>query len=128
MSTRPSSSETIPVPAVAAVDDAAECDAEAGPPSEVRAIELVAGKALVQATLVIVTSICGAEAAQAWITVTRPSGVVAFEGPLEDDGRATLAIGIAPGGSRVSIRLETLRWHRQAEVGLRPGMNAYAFS
>ncbi len=106
---------------------AAPADCEGGdapPPSQVR--ELGAPQTT---ELVIQTRLTGAEAENAWVTVTRSGGLVDFEGPLCADGRATVTLSVAPGAARVSVRLETLRWHRQAEVDLQPGTgNVYAFS
>jgi hypothetical protein len=78
--------------------------------------------------LVIVTALRGVEAESGWITITRGGGVVAFEGPLDAEGRTAIAVTIARSGARVCVRLETLRGHRQAEIGLHPGTNVYAFS
>jgi hypothetical protein len=121
MSTRKSSSGTLTAPTDPSPEDS-------GPSSEVRPFGKAAEAALATATLVVVTSLRGSAAEAAWVTVTRTDGVVSFEGPLEADGCVAIALSIAPGSSRVCIRLETLRWHRQAEIGLRPGSNAYAFS
>jgi hypothetical protein len=70
----------------------------------------------------------GAEAESAWITVTDVTGRAHYEGPLLPDGRVTVAIEAPSSIDRVCVRLETVRWHRQAEVILREDSNAYSFS
>ncbi len=78
--------------------------------------------------LLISTWLRGAEAESAWITVTDAAGGVHFEGPLLPDGRVTVAIDGAAAVQSVCVRLETLRWHRQAEVTLDEPSNVYAFT
>jgi hypothetical protein len=121
MSTRKSSSGTLTAP----TDPSSE---DSGPSSEVRPLVSAGEAELATARLVVATPLRGSAAEAAWVTITRTDGVVSFEGPLEADGCVAIALAIAPGSSRVCIRLETLRWHRQSEIGLRPGPNVYAFN
>jgi hypothetical protein len=97
---------------------------DAAPSSEVRPIE----GAGVTATLLVCTALAGAEAESAWLTITRAGGVVCFEGPLSADGNVEVTLEVALGAARVCIRLETSRWHRQAEIVVERGPNVYAFS
>jgi hypothetical protein len=78
--------------------------------------------------LTIATWLRGADAEGAWVTVTGAEGTIYFEGPLLPDGRVTVAIDSAPSVRCVCVRLETLRWHRQAEVTIESASNAYAFT
>jgi hypothetical protein len=98
-----------------------------GPPSDVWPVE-AREQGDAATSLVVATPLSGAAAAAAWITITRAGGIICFEGPLGDDGRIAIPLGVVAPGSRVCVRLETLRWHRQAEVALAPGENVYAFS
>jgi hypothetical protein len=77
--------------------------------------------------LLVSASLRGAEAESAWVTVTDSTGRSHYEGPLLPDGRVTVAIEAPPSVDRVCVRLETVRWHRQAEVVLRETSNAYSF-
>jgi hypothetical protein len=101
---------------------------DAAPASEVRPLD-GAGKPRGEvATLTVVTALAGPEAEAAWVTITRAGGIVCFEGPLSTDGRVQLVLDPGPGAARIGVRLETLRWHRQAEIVVEPGPNVYAFS
>ena len=60
-------------------------------------------------------------------TVTDATGYAHFEGPLLPDGRVTVAIDAPVSITSVCVRLETVRWHRQAEVEVCASSNAYAF-
>jgi hypothetical protein len=70
----------------------------------------------------------GSAAESAWVTVTDGTGRAHFEGPLLPDGRLTVAIDAPASIDRVCVRLETVRWHRQAEVAIDADSNAYAFT
>jgi hypothetical protein len=101
-------------------------DPDEGPPSDVWPVD--ARERGDEASLVVVTPLSGADAAAACVTITRAGGIVCFEGPLGDDGRVAIPLGVVAPGSHVCVRLETIRWHRQAEVALTPGANLYAFT
>jgi hypothetical protein len=122
-------SRTISTPALEAplrasgAGGAADGPDEAGPPSEIRPIE-GAGRT---ATLLVTTALAGVEAESAWVTITRAGGIVCFEGPLLDDGTVQMVLEVALGAARVCVRLETSRWHRQAEILVERGPNVYAF-
>jgi hypothetical protein len=96
---------------------------DTSPSSEVRPLPSTASTRF----LLVSASLRGAEAESAWVTVTDATGRSHYEGPLLPDGRVTVAIE-APSVDRVCVRLETVRWHRQAEVILRDTSNAHSFS
>lgn len=78
--------------------------------------------------LVIDTGLRGPGAQHASVSVTDESGTVLFEGSPGADGCVCVSFERASAVERVSVLLETARSHRQAEVTLRDGWNAHAFT
>jgi hypothetical protein len=93
---------------------------ERDPISEVRQVEF--------RRLMVDTGIRGAAAEQAWVSVSDEAGAVLFEGTPSGDGCVEVSFEKAPRVERVRVLLETARSHRQAEVTLRDGRNAHAFT
>lgn len=78
--------------------------------------------------LLVSTWLRGAEAESTWVTVTDATGRAHFEGPLLPNGRVTVAVDAPASVDRVCVRLETVRWHRQAEIVLRESSSACTFT
>jgi hypothetical protein len=108
----------MPDPAIPLELDLSDLD----PISEVRHVDARARR------LVVDTGLRGAAAAQAWVTVSDDAGTVHFEGAPGADGCVEVGFERAPAAERARVLLETARSHRQAEVTLRDGWNAHAFT
>ncbi|HEY8038260.1 MAG TPA: hypothetical protein VIF15_00630 [Polyangiaceae bacterium] len=93
-----------------------------GPSSEVRAIQPRARR------LVVDTGLRGPAAEAAWVTVSGADEVVYFEGSPSADGCVEVSFDAAPRLDRARVMLETARLHRQKEITLVDGWNAYAFA
>ena len=104
------------------VDPFWDQDWELEPTSEIRPVE-GRGK-----RLVVDTGLRGAEAEAAWVTVMGPDDQVFFEGPPSADGCIDVSFETTPEVGRARVRLETARLHRTAEVELKEGWTAHAFT
>jgi hypothetical protein len=98
-------------------------DLENGPSSEVRALEN-AGSRLLH----VATRLRGAEAETSSLTVTDATGRVLYEGGLGSDGTVRLVLANLPERAVVRVLLETVRWHRQAEVVIVSAVTEHAFA
>jgi|SRR5580698_5639492 hypothetical protein len=101
------------------VDDLFDLDLE--PTSEIRPIDSRARR------LVVDSGLRGPAAEAAWIIIMSLEGVVFFEGAPSADGCVEMSLEASP-LTKVRVRLETARCHRQAEVVLTDGWTAHAFS
>jgi hypothetical protein len=101
------------------IDDLFDLDQE--PTSEIRAVDSTARRLLVDCGM------RGKAAEAALVVVMKEDGSVVFEGSPAVDGCVEVAFESTPAGHRVSIRLETARCHRQAEVVLGDGWTLHVF-
>jgi hypothetical protein len=99
-------------------------DDDAAPASDVRLLADTRSSA----TLAVFAPGAPVSAESAWVTVTDARGIVCFEGPLSADRGATITLDFAGESTTVSVRLETLRSHRQAVVVVAQGSNVYRFT
>lgn len=104
-------------------DDLRDFDAlvEDGPTSEVRSVVPRVNR------LVVDTGLRGADAENAWVTVSDEGGTVFFEGPPSADGCVDVSFEAGPHVRVARVRLETARLHREADVELRNGWTAHRF-
>ncbi len=105
-----------------AIEDLLDAGWDPEPTSEVREVD---GKVR---RLVVDTGLRGADAENAWVTVADPSGALHFEGPPSADGCIDVSFENAPDVRVACVRLETARLHRTAEVDLKEGWTAHAFT
>jgi len=110
-------------PQPAAVPTVAGEGADDEPSSEVRRVETIDRPR----TLRIFTWLRGPNTEGAWLTVTDDHGGVQFEGPLSEEGDVEIPLRHAGQVERVRVLLETVRWHRQADVCLGEDLTEYVF-
>jgi hypothetical protein len=106
------------------VDSKSRPASDKAPDSHVRAL---AERGSLRA-LCVATRLRGAEAEASLVTVTDETGAIHFEGPLAADGSVTVSLPPTAAIQRVSVRLETARWHRQADVTLGSGLTEHPFT
>jgi hypothetical protein len=93
------------------------------PSSEVRRVETIDPLRILR----IFTWLRGPNTEGAWLTVTDDHGAVQFEGPLSVEGDVEIPLRHAGHVERVRVLLETVRWHRQADVCLSENLTEYVF-
>ncbi len=98
-------------------------EGDAEPSSEVRRVETIDRPRILR----IFTWLRGPNTEGAWLTVTDDRGTVQFEGPLSVEGDVEIPLCHAHHVERVRVLLETVRWHRQADVCLSEGLTEYVF-